>query len=542
MKKVIFFLALFLISSPAFAATKYARNVTGNWASDSSWSTTSGGAADTTAPTSVDTAVIDTNTGTITVNSNSEVATLTFSASKTLAFSAGVSLTTTTFTHANAITITMNTGTLIVLGDLNSAGNIGQYSGSTLYKINGSGNQLINLNTAATRYIENPVEIDSSGGTVTMKSTYDNEIEFRGGFTYTNGTVDWSSNTVEAVWGETQTIIPGGTSNHFYKSTFAGATDTFTISTSDMYVDNVLNFGNGAVVSGTLNGQKIYTALGLNTNGNYNRIFGGTTILEFTGSSSCNWTPQATASTPHFVVGLPVIFNRSGGTLTIDDDIDLSGDVTYTAGTIDWNGQVLNLAGTSSQQVNLSGTTPYQVVINGTDVNLSANLSPADDVTINSGKTLKLGSKTLTLLADFINNGTLTAGTGKITLDGSAATQTFSGNNTTFYDFEYISSEAKTITFTSGKTYTFSHSLLIIGPYGGSAVTINASTPDSVANWDIDGATQQMERLTVADIDASAGDTAHDYKGDISDAENVNWDDSCSVAVIPGTIFSAYAC
>lgn len=50
-------------------ATKYARAGGGNWTTDATWSTTSGGAADTTAPTAADDAVLDAASGNVTIDS-----------------------------------------------------------------------------------------------------------------------------------------------------------------------------------------------------------------------------------------------------------------------------------------------------------------------------------------------------------------------------------------------------------------------------------------------------------------------------------------
>lgn len=50
-------------------ATKYARAGGGNWSADATWSTTSGGAADTTAPTAADDAVLDAASGNVTIDS-----------------------------------------------------------------------------------------------------------------------------------------------------------------------------------------------------------------------------------------------------------------------------------------------------------------------------------------------------------------------------------------------------------------------------------------------------------------------------------------
>ena len=49
-------------------ANKYARAAGGNWSADATWSTTSGGAADTTKPTAADDVFLDANSGAVTID------------------------------------------------------------------------------------------------------------------------------------------------------------------------------------------------------------------------------------------------------------------------------------------------------------------------------------------------------------------------------------------------------------------------------------------------------------------------------------------
>ena len=59
---------LVLSIAPAEAATKFARTAGGNWSADATWSTSSGGAADTVAPTAADDVVLDANSGNVTID------------------------------------------------------------------------------------------------------------------------------------------------------------------------------------------------------------------------------------------------------------------------------------------------------------------------------------------------------------------------------------------------------------------------------------------------------------------------------------------
>ncbi len=78
------------------AKTCYARTVGGNWSADATWSTSSGGAADTTKPVATDTAILDANSGQVTVDATSACAILTMTGYlSTLTFGDTIVLTTT---------------------------------------------------------------------------------------------------------------------------------------------------------------------------------------------------------------------------------------------------------------------------------------------------------------------------------------------------------------------------------------------------------------------------------------------------------------
>jgi hypothetical protein len=87
----------------------------------------------------------------------------------------------------------------------------------------------------------------------------------------------------------------------------------------------------------------------------------------------------------------------------------------------------------------------------GTDINVPLN--------INSGATLTPGANLITLHGDFINSGTLTSGSGGITISGTAASQSIAGFTTT---------GTVSMTKTSG-TATFT------GDVNGAGLTINGS-------------------------------------------------------------------
>lgn len=77
----------------AAGITKYARSTGGNWSDASTWSTASGGSADTTVPTSADDVILDGNSGAVTINATANAKSLTATSyTNTLTHNAGITL------------------------------------------------------------------------------------------------------------------------------------------------------------------------------------------------------------------------------------------------------------------------------------------------------------------------------------------------------------------------------------------------------------------------------------------------------------------
>ena len=163
-----------------------------------------------------------------------------------------------------------------------------------------------------------------------------------------------------------------------------------------------------------------------------------------------------------------------GGDLTISNDLTIASSTTLDAGSNrgiliagDWsnsgtftaqNGTV-TFNGSTAQSISGSNTF-YDLTINNTDntnkvdASSSSSLTVQDDlsisdgifksasdyhdITIDAGTTLEL-SGNITVSGTYINNGTLTPGTNKVTFDGSSG-QSITNNGTaagkTFYDLE----------------------------------------------------------------------------------------------------------
>ena len=442
-------------------------------------------------------------------------------------------------------TYTFNGGTIHLQGDINYyTYDVIDVKGTSVFKIDGSGNQDILGKTDATNYRYGfgvVLDIDKASGTCYLKNKL--PIIGGGGLKVTRGTFDATSNTSTVIVGSHAGNMAASfninTSLYNYTADSNGNTNTVTL-TQDLTITGTFLVVRAGYSVHTFNSNTLHLQGDINYGTYDTTTINGTSAIAIDGGATQTLTGN-TDTGYLYGFGSNVTFNKSGNAITLVNRIPIIGGTwTYTAGTVTVGTSLIDVKGASN--LNMGTLALYNLQISGGTATLTGNLIVSNTTTIDASRTLALGSNTLTLLGNMAATGTLNAGTGKVVLDGAAATQTFSGNNITFYDFEYISAEEKTITFTSGKTYTFSNSVVIIEPYGGSAVTINASTPNTVANWNIDGATQEMERATVADIDASAGDTGHMYKGDITDAQNVNWDASCPVTPVATTTGFVFAC
>lgn len=463
---------------------------------------------------------------------------ITFSATNTTTLSSDLNVT-------NLITVTGNTG-FSGAYDINLEGNLTYTAqvhfgntGAVSATLNfmGTSDQTLGYSEGSHTYnwLSLNVEINKPSGDFILGST--NPLiyaYYKSGATWTYTTADaFNAGTSVFYSGNNTTITSNGSS--FYDFRTYGANKVVTLA-DDLYIGN--DFINGATTgfAGAFNIHVKHDVtwvaqahIGYLTDNVPKLIFDGTgNQILGTSGSTYNW------------LSLDVEINKASGTFTLGSVVPLRYGYYKSGAKFDYVTADSFSAGTSlfhtQNNVNLdfNGETLYDLQISqaGT-ATLDSNATVGHTLTIDTSRTLALGSNTLTVLGDVANNGAFNTGTGNVTLDGAAATQTFSGNGIDFYDFEYISSEAKEIVFQSTKTYGFSNSITLIKPYGGSAVVLSASTEDTVANFDIDGATQNIERLDIYDI-ASVTDTGHNYKG-TQDAESTGWDSECSVTPTPTT-------
>ncbi len=168
----------------------------------------------------------------------------------------------------------------------------------------------------------------TNNGIITMENG--SFIECAGNWT-NNGT--FTSGTGTVTFDGTSTIITGGTGidQDFYNVTLDGTSAT--LSANPVNID-----GNFTITSGTwnANGLDMYIAGNWTNNGNFTS---GTGTVTFDGTSTI--VTGGTADGQDFN---NVILNGTSATLSTND-MDIDGDLTITAGTLDAGGKDINIAG-----------------------------------------------------------------------------------------------------------------------------------------------------------------------------------------------------
>lgn len=290
MKKLIlsiFF--VFAVCFNAFAATKYARAGGGNWNTDATWSTSSGGAADTTACTSADDCLLDANSGNVTIAATAAArsvdctgytGTLTHNAGITLSIGDGTAgagnvalkfVAGMTYTLGNAATSAISFITTSATQQTVTWG--GKTAGNVTFNASSNGDWAIvdNMTTGST------ATVTLTKGTLHVDGAADNS-----GLTHSWGTFDSNnSNTRSLNLGASTINISLSGSGRFQlaASTTASSVNlTLTAGTSTIGLNNGTssnNFGNNT-----------FNIVNVTTNGTFTMGNGTFSTLSITGAAS----------------------------------------------------------------------------------------------------------------------------------------------------------------------------------------------------------------------------------------------------------------
>lgn len=412
-----------------------------------------------------------------------------------------------TLTVTGTLTLTdgrFNQTTIPAGGTIAAQGNITQAStadsGSARVEITGTANQTFTGNATGSAGALPNIEIDKSGGTLTLTGTI-RMTGFRA-WTYTAGTIDATTNDSTVVFGGSNVISGSHTLDNV---TFDGAAAVYDIADNNtLTVAGTLTLTRGQLDQTTAPATGTIAAQGnIIQASTFDGSIGPSTRIEITGSANQTFTGNATTTAG----GLPVMeIDKSGGTLTLTGTIRTDRAWTYTAGTL--------AAGTST--VVFDGTT---MTITGSHALNNVEFRSTATKTIASGTTLTAAG-TLTLTDGIINTGTLEA-QGNVTVaagaDGGTAALTFSGGNAQTYTDNGGTKTTGTVTVnkTAGSAVTLATNMTYTGT--GQDLTVTAGTLDlagftltvnDVFTLGASGTLQLQGGETVSTIDTiSAGST-----------------------------------
>jgi hypothetical protein len=351
------------------------------------------------------------------------------------------------FDGQNNYTYTLTSATLTVNGDLsltynNSGGYVRLFGGTihakgnvfvnnttntnstfaggtTIILIDGTGSQTLTGSTTAGAGLFPTIRINKSSGTLTLANT----ISVGGNWTYTTGTVSVGTSCVYFINTKTITLT---LAQSLKRVTFSAATTaTFTLTGASLTVDSTLIITGAGVF--TFTGDTIH-AQGNITDSNSGNGGSGTTTILIDGAVNQTLTGNSTAGDGR----LPdIIIRKTSGTLTLASTISVTGDWTWTTGTISAGSSTLYFISTKT----ISGTHALN--------NVTFDGSAASTYTIGSGNTLTVkgtlatnGASAVTLNTGTIhaqgditvtNSATGASGTASIVINGSG-TQTLTGS------------------------------------------------------------------------------------------------------------------
>lgn len=275
-----------------------------------------------------------------------------------------------------------------------------------------------------------------------------------------------------------------GTNNLIVNTDVTG-TGTITVSSGALDVNGNLGSSGTALATLTSSG-----AANINVAGDWNvtAFTPSTSNVTFDGSGAQS---IVSLSDPDFD---DLIVNKSGGTLTVNQDVTTASDLTITTGTFDANSYLITVGGSFTQNGTLTdgskGSPSFEFVGTGT-MSGSGNIE-FDDVTFSgSGATYTISANFAASSFD-LSDGTFNAGSNIITIFGAGGTADFDVsdgddfnagtskfiftttaigtqtinndlNTVSFYDFEHSPSLGRSLTVTGTGSFDITHSFIRAG-------------------------------------------------------------------------------
>jgi hypothetical protein len=482
-------------------ATKYFINggVNNNYTDNTNWSTTSGGANDTTAPTSSDDVRLDGAspncvlnatgnaltfdctgfTGTLSGSSNltvsgnvTFVAGMTITATGTLTVNATATLTSNGKTWTGSLTLptALSTTTFAddwyIIGTL-SASNTTLEGGKTI-SVEGNVTTPVNNGIPSSfctiKFVNNGAQtlstlgairanilIDKSGGSLTMLDASASGIRMYGDSFVVAGTNAGTITASNLISFNVATTIDASPIN-WNDITFVAA-GAHTLS-SALNVYGTLKYTTAVILNGS--DTNIYGSFDYASTGNGT----GTSNFYFLGTVAGTWVHSNNGA-----IRNNITINKGVGTLTIGANIRFNtGTLIYTSGTVDTTSNSSTLTIAASTTLNTNGIAWNNVTLSGgTTITFLSDLTCVNFTSTTNSRIL-LGS-TLYISGNFTNNGDMTSG----------CTTTIVMNGTGIYSG--FGRMATPLVFNTAGTITISGSVRVFigGSYIYTSGTINAS-------------------------------------------------------------------
>ncbi len=448
-------------SQITLAAGAIASIASGNWGSSSTWNCAC-------IPTSGDIVTIA-NGHTVTLDTNGSCSSLIIGQGISGQLTLGNNTTSRSLTIGGDLTVysgatiivgsNISTHTLSVLGNIVNNGTINFAPTATRVcnlTVNKNGNQTVSGTGNTNNYNLITVNLGSSN-TNTLEITSTKFSASTNFLTLTNGTFKLSSAVTITPFTAASTI----TSTCGLWMNNSGATINLTGGTISLlgYIratSGTINIGNASDQNLTSNGGTLIIEGGtMNIAGRLDNS--GISALTYFTMSSGQLTLATSGSTtallaPFNFTEIGSTFNFSGGTIVIRKPgsgnlgyVNIGGTNGSVSGGTIQIGDALTPA-SQTIQINSSIAIPNLVIGNSVAVTAQLNTNPLtinNNISINSGL-LNSNSLNISLGGNFTNNGSFTAGTGTVILNGTS--QTLTGNAVTFNNLTIKNSGVKTLT------------------------------------------------------------------------------------------------
>ncbi|WP_436484157.1 T9SS type A sorting domain-containing protein [Chitinophaga sp. ARDCPP14] len=303
-----------------------------------------------------------------------------------------------------------------------------------------------------------------TGGTVTMTGA--TKTISGTGLTFENLTVSGSVSSADAITITGNLSVSGSLNNTTGSVAMSGAGKTLSGA-------GTITLGTLAITGSITSSSSFSIGNVLDVSGTFTASAGTAT---FTGSSSLNGTANL----------FNVTLNGTALQLSANAVLGIANVYTITAGTLNVTSTVpntVNFNGTGAQTL-AAGTYNKLIVSNGNTKTLGGAVVVNSDFTIASATTFNASSQSITVLGNWINNGTFTPATSTVTLSGAANTSVSGATTFNILTLNKTSAvnqvtllnniSVTTLNMTSGTMITGANTVTITGNRTGNGIILGS--------------------------------------------------------------------